>query len=584
MTARPSFLVAAAGATWLAFACGDAQRDASDRETGGTAAHAFAGQGGVAAGSAGATGSFPGNGGNSAGVSGATGTGGSHMPGSDAGNGGAGAADGAGAAGTGNADSVGGAAGNAGASSSDAGTTSNGRAAGSAGSASAGNPDTEGGAANGGERGASVERILVPNWSVRKRMRPATGGDFVLEEVLQSFAESAAAPSRIRELTVEASAARVWIPPAGTFIADFCRHPSAEFSAVLVAEDKTISIARLAADLTLLSVAEIHDPDVAGDPHADASGVSDLRGASLAPDPARVAARDETAVVAVTSSLNAVIAYRLEFDGGKWSAPARTLLEPPAALTPFLPIGGSFDTFGAVVVWFRPVLDVDEAGNAYVAVWAGRKRIPGHVDAFHDGLAALPGDPSLAVAHSDLLLTKMSPDGARVWSRVVGTEHEDEPYAIRAHDGVVAVVGRSRRFPDFDNTFWDALLSVTTSAGELVGTRTLPLNASSILLAVDTLPSGGFLLAGSDGWSQNPSGLSVLSNGSKLLLGLSAFAATPVRHSLEQGPRHNEVRAVLSDSRRVWFGGHEDGPIMHTGDADPSQIHATGVLGSLGLP
>ena len=171
----------------------------------------------------------------------------------------------------------------------------------------------------------------------------------------------------------------------------------------------------------------------------------------------------------------------------------------------------------------------------------------------------------------------------RLWSRLVGTPHEDEPYAIRAHGGQVAIVGRSRRFPSFDNTVWDALLSVSTSSGELVGTRTIALEASGILRAVDALPGGGWLLGGRDGWSQNPSGLSVLSNGAKLLLELGSFAAAAKRHPLEAGPRHNEIRSVVlaghEGGQDLWFGGHEDGAIMHSGDTDPRQVHASGVLG-----
>ena len=67
----------------------------------------------------------------------------------------------------------------------------------------------------------------------------------------------------------------------------------------------------------------------------------------------------------------------------------------------------------------------------------------------------------------------------------------------------------------------------------------------------------------------------------KLLVALAAFDAPPVRWTLAPGPRHNEIRTVVASDAAVWFGGHEDGPIMHTGDGDLTQIHATGVLGTL---
>jgi hypothetical protein len=98
-------------------------------------------------------------------------------------------------------------------------------------------------------------------------------------------------------------------------------------------------------------------------------------------------------------------------------------------------------------------------------------------------------------------------------------------------------------------------------------------------LAVDALPSGGWVLAGSDGWSQNPDGLSVLSNGTKLLATLPTIGGPLTRLPLLAGPRHNELRTVLADAGLLWLGGHEDGPVMHTGDLDRSLITATGVLG-----
>ena len=143
----------------------------------------------------------------------------------------------------------------------------------------------------------------------------------------------------------------------------------------------------------------------------------------------------------------------------------------------------------------------------------------------------------------------------------------------------MAVVGRSRRVPGDDNTFWDAFFTVSSQDGTLRGTTAFQLDASSIFLAVDGIPDGGWLVGGSEGWSQNPGGLSILSFGSKLFTELSAPDAGVVRLPLPAGPRHNEVRSVFSDSTHRWFGGHEDGPIMHTGDGDLSQIHATGVVG-----
>ena len=442
-----------------------------------------------------------------------------------------------------------------------------------------------------GEHDAGVEDpgpsfLRVPGWSVRKRIRPSPLDDVVLEETLESFADASPPPTRVRRLPSASVPERSWSAPADAYISDFCRQPSGAFSVVLVGADRTMTLVRLSADFMPLGSARVRDPGIAGDPHVTTdAGVAELLTNGFALDAARIASVGEDVVATVVSSWNSIIAYRAAFANGAWSEPKRTLVEPPVGLTPFLPIGGSFDTFGALVEWFRSMLDVDENGNAYVVAWANSARIREHSTLFGDGLKPLPGDTSGPLGlDSDMILTKLDRSGARVWSRVIGTPHEDEPYALRARSGVVAVAGRARRVAGFDNTVWDAFVSKVTTSGDVVGTRALPLDASGIFLAVDVLPSGALVLGGSDGWTQNPDGLSVLSFGTKLLLELPTFDGAPVRVPLTAGPRHNELRTLIADSTHVWFGGHEDGPVMHTGDSDPGQIHATGVVGYVAPP
>jgi hypothetical protein len=435
-----------------------------------------------------------------------------------------------------------------------------------------------------GDAGQTVpveSRFDIPGWSVRKRVRSPNGNDVVLEEVLSGFADPTPGEARLRSRSPDGATVSSWAAPHGTVLSDFCVHPSGGISAILIAAGRFVSLERLSPGLTPLGELTMHDPQIASDPHVTDAGALDLLANGMAPDAARIASVDEGVVGVVTTSWNSVVAYRTAFANGVWGPPERTLVEPPVGLTPYLPIGGSFDTFGAMVVWYRPLLDVDEAGNAYVATWANSNRIREHVKEFQDGLGPLPHESGAGAHDSDVLVTKLDRAGQRLWSRVIGTLHEDEPYAIRAHAGAIAVVGRARRFPGFDNTTWDAFVSVVSSTGALVGSRTLPLQASGILLAVDALPAGGWVFGGSDGWAQNPDGLSVLGFGTKLLAVLPAMDGPLLRVPLAEGPRHNEIRTVLADSDHLWFGGHEDGPIMHTGDADPSLIVATGVLGDV---
>ena len=423
--------------------------------------------------------------------------------------------------------------------------------------------------------GPSFER--TEGWSVRRRMRLPTGTDVVLEEQLASFTVAEYGASRIRR--VDGPESTPWNAPAGLLIEDAALHPSGEVSAVLIDADFNVFVARLSESLAPLDLQQLHDPEIANDPFPSGGGVpvpTDVTANALPRDSVRTAPDGEETVVAVVTPLESVLLYRLTF-ATRWESPRRTLVLPVSHHIPFLPIGGTFDTFGAMWSSFRALLDVDADGNAYLAFWANPFKLRAHKDFTGEDLKKLAGNAFSQ--DSDVLLEKFDRAGAHLWSRLVGTENEDEPYALRAFHGEVAVVGRARRVPGDDNTFWDAFVSVSTADGTLRRSRTFQLEASSILLGVDGVPGGGWLVGGSEGWSQNPEGLSILSFGSKLLLELPTPDADPVRIALPAGPRHNEIRSVLADTPGRWFAGHENGPVMHTGDGDLSQIHATGVVG-----
>src|SRR5262249_31708064 len=182
---------------------------------------------------------------------------------------------------------------------------------------------------------------------------------------------------------------------------------------------------------------------------------------------------------------------------------------------------------------------------------------------------------------SDVLLTKLDGAGARLWTRVIGTANEDEPYAVAAAADEVVVVGRSRRNPGEDNSQWDPWLAALDGSGALIVPPTLPSDASGIFLAAAVDAGGAVLAGGSDGWQQNPEGLSILSYGAKLLVALPRADGVPARLAVPAGPRHNEIRSVISLPGAAWYARHEDGPIMHSGDGDRAQIHATGVVGTV---
>jgi hypothetical protein len=399
----------------------------------------------------------------------------------------------------------------------------------------------------------------------------------VVEETLTGFDQVEPGPRRVRAIDRRTFAERSWEPAATARIADAVVHPSGAVSLAVVDEDQLVTIVRLDEDLAPAVTTALVDPDVATDPPVDPA--IDLRANAFTAESVRIAALGEDVVVSVFTSRNSLIAYRLRVAAGAFATTWRSLIEPPVGLTPFLPIGGSFDTFGAIVTWFRPSLATDARGNAYLALWANPRRVTVHDNVFADGLAPLPTDPG--ERDSDAIITKIDANGARQWSRVVGTRYEDEPYALAAAGDEVVVVGRSRRNPGFDNSQWDPWVAALDGSGTLLASRTIPFDASGILLAVAVDDAGGIVAGGSDGWTQNPDGLSIQQFGAKLVFTLAGAAADPTRVALAPGPRHNEIRSVVLTGDGVWFAGHEDGPLTHSGDGDRGEIHATGVVGFL---
>jgi hypothetical protein len=404
----------------------------------------------------------------------------------------------------------------------------------------------------------------------------------ILEETLTGFDQDEPGPRRIRALDRSGPGEAIWEPAPPVRIADAVVHDSGAISLALVDEHRRITLVRLDARLEVIAMTPLVDPAVATDPPVDPDGPSELMASGFTAESVRIGAIGPTgddALVAVFTSRYSVVAYRVSVGDAGFAIGWRQLIEPPVGLTPFLPIGGSYDTFGAITVWFRPSLAVDRAGNAYLAVWGGGARIRIHNLVFGEALAPLftgPGEND-----SDVLLSKIDPAGARQWTRVVGARHEDEPYALAAADNEVVVVGRSRRNPGNDNRQWDPWLAALDGSGRLLASRTFGFDALGIALAAAVDDAGRIVAGGSDGWAQNPDGLSILAPGAKLLFTLRDAAAEPVRIALAPGPRHNEIRSVALTGDAIWFGGHEDGPLTHSGDSDPGEIHATGVMGAL---
>jgi hypothetical protein len=92
---------------------------------------------------------------------------------------------------------------------------------------------------------------------------------------------------------------------------------------------------------------------------------------------------------------------------------------------------------------------------------------------------------------------------------------------------------------------------------------------------------GGYLAAGSTGYTQNPTGASISEEAQPLLLRLNSEGETLQRLSLPAASGHNSVRSLASGSGGVLFGGMQNGPGTHTYDSAPDRITANGFLREL---
>src|SRR5262249_49131240 len=209
------------------------------------------------------------------------------------------------------------------------------------------------------------------------RVRVSPTRTVVLEEMLGALDEVDPGPRRVRSIDRATFAERTWAPAPASRIADIALHPSGELSVAVVDDSHRISVVRLDADLAPVAETPLVDAQAGRDPLQIPGEPEDaeLLAHFFTANAVRVAPAGEELVVAVLTVRESVIAYRLRLVDGAWTTAWRALVEPAQILTPFLPIGGSFDTFGAIVAWFRPSLATDCNGDAYIAVCAGQKRI-----------------------------------------------------------------------------------------------------------------------------------------------------------------------------------------------------------------
>lgn len=370
----------------------------------------------------------------------------------------------------------------------------------------------------------------------------------------------------------------VWAPADDERLVDATLHASGDWSAVGV--DATFHVFLARGDARgLRTRLTLDDPAIATDPWAAGSTpVTELRVASLTESGLSVAADGEDVVVGVPTRESALLLYRWSYADGAFTRGPRTLVSPSIGVSPIMGIGGSYDDFDSYVGPYLLHLGVDPAsGRAFVASYTDQRRIGRH-DAAHGTHLSLLRDVLYPRENtSDVLVVGVDRDGALAFSTVVGTvDVEDELQGLAVGPTRVAVFGRSRRELGRDNTELHAMVAELTLDGTPLGTTTIDLEASALVEAAaydgETLYVGG-----SAGWTQNPSGRSLFTPGTAFLArleGEGARVVTRLDARLVPTAAASELRALAIDEGRVLAGGHERGPLTHTGDGDRSLIRS----------
>jgi hypothetical protein len=364
----------------------------------------------------------------------------------------------------------------------------------------------------------------------------------------------------------------VWAPPETERLVDACVRADDTWSGVGIGADRQVFVAHGDRD-GLVRRATLEDPSLRDEPLAWLNGPRDaLRVSPLSEASPKIVCDGADTVVSLMSEDFAVLAYRLRGS----AAPQRTLVAPATAVTPFLPIGGSYDDFDAMVAPYVTHLALAPSGRVFVAWLADRTRVLRYNAAFGTELDLVREQLYPRQGTYDSFVAGVDRDGTRAFTSVIGVpDVEDELFGLVAGPERVAVIGRHRRELGRDNVELHAMVSELDHEGRTMAVTSIDLEDSA-LAQTAAYDGDSLYVGGTEGWRQNPSGRSVFTPGSPFLVRLSGPTRRHVQR-VEGVPAtsgHAELRTMLFAEGRWLIGGHENGPLTHTADADPSRVRS----------
>ena len=462
----------------------------------------------------------------------------------------------------------------------DSGSSGDSGSGGDSGSAGLGGNGDAGNGGEGGEGASHRLNLKFDQGLVMKVQARSDGSLLVLLDRPLDMRVDWGSPQR-ELLLLDATGAQLASVASSTserFLLDFAVHPSDDVS-VLYSSATEYSLERFDDEGHSVGASALSDAQIDSDPPVN-SGAPSPAVETLTRDAGRIAAFGEQVVVATRTGRHSVIARRFGFfaddEGPAFHAEWRTLVVPPFGMAAVGLKGGSYDTFDAVQAQAMLHLAVDQQGTIYVAVQHPRVSetalIKAHAKVFGETLV---GDPDAL----DLYVTRIAGSGTRIGTTVVGTPEDDQLFGLRAGQDSALVIGRKEYWNE-QGTGFDALVARLDGPTGALKVRELHVKRSDLGFDAAPLEDGSWLVTGASDWQQNPNGASVSEESQAFLARISESGEpTAIPGLADLRVRHNEGRTLLALGRGRWLvGGMTDGPGTHSGDADASQVRASGFL------
>ncbi|HZY78210.1 MAG TPA: hypothetical protein VFE50_01710 [Cyclobacteriaceae bacterium] len=345
----------------------------------------------------------------------------------------------------------------------------------------------------------------------------------------------------------------------GWSLLDAVVHPSGQVSAVSVKlEIKTGNFELKVKMLRFSSAGSVTETEITQLPNA--TEPMPVFPGSL--DRVKLVAHGEDVYAVVRWRYNEVQAQRMAFEDGAFKTKWQSWVEPPSYVGTFGIIGGGYDNFHQGDRYFFVYADVDKLGNLYVAVPCHEETVYNHDDFFKENLMAEtnPGEYDWGVA----IVTRLSPDGKRVYSKLHGKSRHKRLLNMRVTDEGLFFTGRIKVSQESDG--WDAWVFAADLNGNVLYDNKIDVRAGDMFWDVNPLPGGNLLAVGTTDYYQNPAGLSVSDARRAAAFVVDVQGKVVKEIILPQGPagRGSEAMFVkVLSNKSVLFAGAHNAPGTH---------------------